>query len=359
MAGKKKTGKKNTKSKKSIKYTILYTILAILLVGLSIGIDQVYRMCYKNICTKSGESTYLYVYTRMSLDELMAYMKTDYAIESPYNFRLHAKLLHFTHVMPGRYKVDAVEADLNFIRRLRNGEQTPVKVTFNNIRTKQQLAKCLSEQLLVDSASIASLLNDANFLKDYGMKPETAVCLFIPNTYEMYWSVSARGLVDKFYSEYKRFWNQERLEKAEKAGLTPVEVAILASIVEEETNKASERPIVAGLYINRLRKGMLLQADPTVKFAVGDFGIRRVLNKHLQIDSPYNTYKYKGLPPGPIRIPTAAAMDAVLNYTKHKYIYMCAKETFNGEHNFATTLAEHNRNAARYQKALNQRRIMR
>ena len=344
MAGKKKTGKKKTKSKKSIKYTILYTILAILLVGLSIGIDQVYRMFYKNICTKSGEPTYLYVHTRLSLDELMAYMKTDYTIQSPYNFRLHAKLLDFTYVMPGRY---------------RNGEQAPVKVTFNNIRTKQQLAGRLSQQLLVDSVSIVSLLNDAKFLETYGMKPETAVCLFIPNTYEMYWSVSARGLVDKFYGEYKRFWNQERLDKAEKAGLTPVEVAILASIVEEETNKASERPIVAGLYINRLRKGMLLQADPTVKFAVGDFGIRRVLNKHLQIDSPYNTYKYKGLPPGPIRIPTAAAMDAVLNYTKHKYIYMCAKETFNGEHNFATTLAEHNRNAARYQRALNQRRIMR
>ena len=201
MAEKKKTRKKSPKTKKSVKYTILYTFLAILLVGLSIGIDQVYRMCYKNICTKSGESTYLYIHTRMSLDELMAYMKTDYTIESPYNFRLHARLLHFTHVMPGRYKVDAVEADLDFIRRLRNGEQTPVKVTFNNIRTKKQLAGKLSQQLLVDSVSIVSLLNDAKFLEAYGMKPETAVCLFIPNTYEMYWSVSARGLVDKFYGE--------------------------------------------------------------------------------------------------------------------------------------------------------------
>ena len=182
--------------------------------------------------------------------------------------------------------------------------------------------------------------------------------MLLPDTYDVYWNISAESLLDRMEREYNRYWNDERLEKAHKAGLSPIEVATLASIVEEETNIADEMPIIAGLYINRLRKRIPLQADPTIKFAIGDFGVKRILKKHLRIDSPYNTYKHYGLPPGPIRIASKQAIDAVLNYRKSNYIYMCAKDDLSGRHNFAATLAEHNRNARKYHKALNKLRIM-
>lgn len=354
LGSKKKSNKKNRAWVK----TLLLCILSITLIATVVGIDQVYRMFYKNVCTKSQDVEYLYVNCRMNVDELISFMKDKYAIESEWNFKLHAELLHFTHVMPGRYLVNPVESDLDFIRRLRNGEQTPVKISFNNIRTKAQLAQRLSEQLMTDSTTIHNLLNNQEFLQEYDLTPETALTLFLPNTYEVYWSTSAKSLIKRLHKEYTAFWNEDRRAKAQRIGLTPTEVSILASIVEEETTNTTEKPIVAGLYLNRLRIGMPLQADPTVKYAVGDFTLRRILNKHLLIDSPYNTYKYGGLPPGPIRIPSIGGLEAVLNSTKHKYLYMCAKETFNGEHNFATNLAEHNRNAQRYQAALNKRKIM-
>lgn len=355
---KKRTTKKTSTSKYAWVRTVLLILLAIILVATTIGVNQLYRMCYRNVCTKSQQEEFLYINSRMNIDELMAFMKDIYVIESPWNFKLHAKLLHFNYVMPGRYKVNPVEADLHFIRRLRNGEQTPVKISFNNIRTKAQLSKRLSEQLMTDSLTIHNLLDNAEFLKEYNLTPETALTLFLPNTYEVYWSTTAKGLIKRLHKDYSAFWNVERLEKADRIGLTPTEVSVLASIVDEETNKVKEKPIVAGLYLNRLRIGMPLQADPTVKYAVGDFTLRRILYKHLSIDSPYNTYKYSGLPPGPIRIPSISGLEAVLNRTQHNYLYMCAKETFNGEHNFACTLAEHNHNAQRYQAALNKRKIM-
>jgi UPF0755 protein len=198
---------------------------------------------------------------------------------------------------------------------------------------------------MMDSAEIAPLLAD------------TMMSLFIPDTYEVYWNISAPDLLRRMEREHDRFWNAERRAKAEALQMTTEEVATLASIVAEETNDNAEKPTVAGLYINRLRRGMPLQADPTVKFALQNFGLRRVLNEHLMVDSPYNTYRYGGLPPGPIRIATPVDIDAVLNYRRHNYIYMCAKEDFSGSHNFATNLADHNRNARRYQQALNARRI--
>lgn len=349
---------KTKKQKSNWVKTLLLIFLSLFLIATAIGINQLYRMSYRNICTKSQQVEYLYINSRLSIDELIAFMEDNYVIESKWNFKLHAEMLKFNYVMPGRYLVNPIEADLNFIRRLRNGEQTPVKISFNNIRTKAQLSQKLAEQLMTDSATIHMLLNNKEFLKEYNVTPETALTLFLPNTYEVYWSTSAKALINRLYREYTAFWNKERIEKAQKIGLTPTEVSVLASIVEEETNKAKEKPIVAGLYLNRLRIGMPLQADPTVKFAVGDFTLRRILYKHLAIDSPYNTYKYKGLPPGPIRIPSINGLEAVLNRTQHNYLYMCAKETFNGEHNFASTLAEHNRNAQRYQAALNKRKIM-
>lgn len=355
---KKRTKKKTSAPKHSWVRTVLLILLAIILVATAVGINQLYRMCYRNVCTKSQQEEFLYINSRMSVDELMAFMAESYDIESPWNFKLHADLLHFNYVMPGRYKVNPVESDLQFIRRLRNGEQTPVKISFNNIRTKAQLSQRLAEQLMLDSLTIHNVLDNKEFLKEYDLTPETALTLFLPNTYEVYWSTTAKGLIKRLYKDYAAFWTSDRLEKAQRIGLTPTQVSILASIVDEETNKVKEKPIVAGLYLNRLRIGMPLQADPTVKYAVGDFTLRRILYKHLSVDSPYNTYKYSGLPPGPIRIPSISGLEAVLNRTQHNYLYMCAKETFNGEHNFASTLTEHNRNAQRYQAALNKRKIM-
>ena len=205
--------------------------------------------------------------------------------------------------------------------------------------------------------NLLCLLNDSVYCDSLGFTPETINALFIPNTYEIYWNISADKFIRRMKREYDAFWTPERLKKAEEIGLTPVEASILASIVEEETAASDEYPIVAGLYINRLHAGIPLQADPTVKFAVGDFSLQRILFEHLEIDSPYNTYINTGLPPGPIRIPSKKGIDSVLNYTKHNYIYMCAKEDFSGTHNFASNYADHMANARKYWKALNERKI--
>ena len=265
--------------------------------------------------------------------------------------------MKFARPKTGSYLVPAQAGDATVIRMLRNGEQTPVEVTFNRIRTREQLAKRLSEQLLLDSVDIISRLEDPAYMGKYGFNKETAVCLFIPDTYELYWTISPDALFERMAKEYRHFWTDGRKANAAKLKLTQSEVATLASIAESETNKDFEYPIIAGLYLNRLRKGMNLQACPTVIFAWQDFTMRRVLSRHLEIDSPYNTYKYKGLPPGPIRIPRAATMDAVLNYTPSDYLFMCASADFNGTHHFSATYQEHARYAKEYQTALNQRNI--
>lgn len=258
---------------------------------------------------------------------------------------------------PGAYKVDSTMSAYSVYKMLAAGLQTPVKFTFNNIRTIEQFVQRAGEQLMFTPQELSALFSDTAYLSDLGVAKETLPALFIPDTYEFYWTVSPERFVERMKKEHDRFWNESRRQKAAKLSLTPIEVATLASIVEEETNDPDELSIVAGLYLNRLKRGILLQADPTVKFAVGDFEMRRILLAHLQTDSPYNTYKYAGLPPGPIRIPSKRGIDAVLNHTEHDYLYMCAKEDFSGKHNFAKTLAEHNRNAARYHAALSARNI--
>ncbi len=228
-----------------------------------------------------------------------------------------------------------------------------MKLIVPSVRTLDRLAGAVGRQLMVDSAAVMAAVTNTHLLDSLGYTLETVPCMFISNTYEVYWAMSPEQFVSRMLKEQKRFWNSGRLAKAKLQGLTPNEVMTLASIVDEETNKDDEKPIVAGLYLNRLKRGMLLQADPTVKFALGEFELRRILYVHLQTDSPYNTYKYVGLPPGPIRIPSVAAIESVLNPAKHSYIYMCAKEDFSGYHNFASTLGQHNANARRYQQALN------
>lgn len=255
----------------------------------------------------------------------------------------------------GAYRIDNGETALTTARRMATGRQTPVTVTFNGTRTFQQLADRIASQLECDADDFMEAC--MNVLPERGFSKAAFPAAFIPDTYEFYWSASPENVVRRLLDYRDRFWSDERVNKARALGLSKVEVATLASIIEEETAKADERPKVARLYLNRLDRGMKLQADPTVKFAVGDFALRRIRGNHLAVSSPYNTYKVEGLPPGPIRVPTAPAMDAVLNAPKHPYIYMCAREDFSGYHNFASDYSTHMANARRYQAELNRRSI--
>lgn len=261
------------------------------------------------------------------------------------------------NIKSGRYFIQNGMNSNQIVNMLRGGVQQPVKLTFNNVRFKEDLAGKVSKYISADSLSILNLFNDELKIKEFGFTTETFRTMFIPNTYEFYWTSSAEDFAARMNVEYKRFWNDSRLKKAQSIELTPVEITILASIVQSETAKKEELKRIAGLYINRLKRGQLLQADPTVKYAVGDFSLKRILNSHLEIESPYNTYKYAGLPPGPINFPEVTTIDAVLDYEKHNLIYMCAKEDFSGFHNFASTLSQHNKNAEKYRAALNANRI--
>lgn len=260
-------------------------------------------------------------------------------------------------IKPGRYSVEKSMSYVAFTDMLRSGRQVPVKVTFNNIRNIYELAGKAGRQIEADSSSIAAFLEDPSNYRSDGFTRENVIAVFLPDTYEFYWNTSAEGFYRRMLKEYHRFWNDERKKKAEAIKLTPVEVSILASIVDDEVAKPEEKPRIAGVYLNRLRRGMPLQACPTIKFALNDFTITRVLNKHIEIDSPYNTYKYKGFPPGPIGCPSKEGIDAVLNAEKHDYLFFAAKADFSGYHNFSRTLTEHNRYANEYQRELDRRRI--
>jgi UPF0755 protein len=260
-------------------------------------------------------------------------------------------------IKPGRYVIDNGISTVGLINLLRSGRQTPVKLTFNNIRNLNQLAGRIGTQLEVDSAQILSFLLDENNYKADGFTKENIIALFIPNTYEIYWNTNPEKLYSRMVKEYKLFWNDDRMAKATEKRLKPIEVAILASIIDDEVSRQPEKPKIAGVYLNRLRQGMPLQACPTIKFALSDFTITRVLKIHLLVDSPYNTYKHYGFPPGPIGCPTIEGIDAVLNAEKHDFLFFAAKADFSGFHNFSRTLSEHNRYAALYQKELDMRKI--
>ncbi len=262
-------------------------------------------------------------------------------------------------VKPGRYVIDREMSNNGLINLLRSGRQTPVRITFNNIRYLADLAGRIGGQIEADSASIMDFLSDPLNYSDDGFTRENVISVFIPNTYEFFWDTNAEELYDRMFKEYIRFWNEERIAKAQAIKLTQIEVAILASIIDDEVAKADEKPRIAGVYMNRIKRGIPLQACPTIKFALNDFTITRVLKQHLTINSPYNTYLNRGFPPGPIGCPTIEGIDAVLNAEKHDYLYFAAKADFSGYHNFSRTLAQHNRYAAEYQRELNKRRIYR
>lgn len=274
------------------------------------------------------------------------------------SFKFLAKLLKFhENVHEGRYMITAEMGNYELLKKLRSGRQDAIRLTFNNIRLKKDLVHKIGNRFQFDSLTFSNMLNDSAVARKYGFTSETIMCMFLPNTYEIYWTVTPNEFFDTMHGWYQKFWTEDRKQKAAAIGLTPIQAQIMASIVEAETKKPDEKPRVAGVYMNRLNAKMPLQADPTVVFAHQDFTIKRVNSTLTSIKSPYNTYKVIGLPPGPINLPDLKSIDAVLNYEHHKYMYFCAKEDFSGYHNFAESFEDHLNNARIYQDALNKLNI--
>lgn len=342
--------------KKSKKKWLIGTaaIVAVLLIG---GYCVAHHYLYSQLLA-GDEKVYIYVDKDDNVDSVLHKVE---AVANPTAMTGFRKAVSFkdygSNIKRGRYELNKDASAWSFTNTLLRGEQTPLNVPVPSVRTLDRLASAVGKKLELDSLDLLNKLSDPAVCKKYGFEPNTIVAMFIPDSYNMYWTVSTDEFLDRMKQEYDKFWNEERKNKAKEIGFTPNEVATLASIVTEETRNTAEKPTIAGLYINRLHKNMLLQSDPTVKFALKDFAAKRIYNSMLAVDDPYNTYKYAGLPPGPIKIPMKEDLEAVLNYQHHDYIYMCAKETFDGTHNFAKTIGEHNANAQRYWRALNERGI--
>ena len=316
---------------------------------------RIYNDIFRGNVKKTGM---LYIPTGSGFQQVVdSLISSDYLMDLSSFQWVAARKNYSDKIQPGAYKVKKGWSNNRLIDLLRSGIQTPVKVTFNNIRFREELSSRLAFYLEPDSAAFISALNNDNIASGFGFTRESFPMLIIPNTYEIYWNTSPEKFIERMKREFDQFWTAARKKKAADLELTPLQIVTIASILQEETNQNDEKPRMAGVYINRVKQGWLLQADPTVKYALGDFEIKRVLTAYLSIDSPYNTYKYAGLPPGPINFPDIANVDAVLNAESHNYMYFCAKEDFSGHHNFAQSLAEHNRNAARYQNALNNSKI--
>ena len=338
------------------KKIIIWSLVVLILVGAAGASFIYYHLFYSQFFPE--KTTYIYIDRDDTTDSVFNKVKANGNAKSLNGFKWMAKYRNPDNVVrTGKYAIKPGDNAFNLYNRLLRGYKEPVNLTIGSVRTIDNLARNLSRQIMIDSTEIASLIHDSIFQESLGYNEQTVNSLFIPDTYQVYWDISADDLMKRMQKEHNNFWNEERLQKAQALGMTPEQVATLASIVEEETNDNAEKPMVAGLYLNRLKRGIPLQADPTVKFALQDFGLRRITNEHLKFQSPYNTYLNAGLPPGPIRIPSKRGLESVLDYTPHNYIYMCAKEDFSGTHNFAVTLTEHMQNARKYWKALNERKI--
>ena len=299
----------------------------------------------------------LYVHPDMSVQEVTDSLAAGAGTLRPKSLqRAFSKMKVSEGMKPGRYVVEPSSTSIYVARMLVYGWQTPQNLTLSGtLRKKDRIAQRIGSQMMVDSADVADALNDEAFLSSYGFTPENVFALILPDTYEMYWTASVKEIFDRFKKEYDAFWTEDRQEKAKAQGLTQMQVSTMASIVSGETLKAFEYPVIAGVYLNRYKKGMKLQADPTIAFCY-DYTLDRILKKHLSVDSPYNTYKYVGLPPAPINVPSKACLDAVLNPDKHGYIYFCASPAFDGTHRFAVTYSEHLKNAREVHRALTARR---
>ncbi len=343
---------------KNRKRNIIVILISLILIALIAGYYFANIILLDNVVDNKEGYHYLYIKKSSTFEDLKTTFEDEEILNSVSNFEWVAKRKNYTtKIKPGRYLIKNGMSNSDIVNLLRSGKQEPVKLEFNSIRTREQLVSRIAQQLDIDSAELIKILIDKNYLKTIGLTPENSITVFIPNTYSVYWNITSKQLFDRMLKESDKYWNSSRKNKAKTLKLTLQQVITLASIVESETAKNDEKPIVAGAYLNRLKKDMCLEADPTLVFAVGDFSIRRVLNKHKEVDSPYNTYKNKGLPPGPICIPSTTSIDAVLNPAEHDYIYFCARESLDGYHNFAVTYKEHLANARRYQAALDRMNI--
>lgn len=337
--------------KNKTKLFVIITVLAIIVVA-----SAVFTVPF--FSSGASKAKTIYIYPDMTESAFSDSLKADFG--QAYARRVmilsnYRQIITPRHI--GAYRVEKGMSPFELWRQLSSGTQSPVKFTFNNLRTVADFAESASRQLCMSKNDMLRLLTDSASCASFGFTPQTVPAMLIPDTYEVYWSVKPEKLLEKMHDNYIRFWNDERKTKAKKLGLTPEEVVTLASIVEEETAYSPEKGKVSRLYLNRLSKGMKLQSDPTVKFAIGDFSLKRILHKHLAANSPYNTYAVQGLPPGPIRMPEKSTVNAVLNAPPHDYIYMCAKADFSGSHEFTASYAEHLRYARLYQAALNRRGI--
>ncbi|MFH1322123.1 MAG: endolytic transglycosylase MltG [Bacteroidota bacterium] len=345
--------------KKSFFSKIILSFILLLIIISGLWIYDKYKEIYQpNITLHGKKTTCLFIPTGSSFKDVVNQLYEKNYIINTASFEWVAELKKLkNNIHPGKYLIKAGMSNDELIDLLRSGKQKPVRLVLNALRTKEQLASRISKKIEADSASLVRLLNNADFLAGYNLAKENAMLFFIPNTYEFYWNTSAEQFFERMEEEYDRFWTEDRKNKAERIDLSRAEITVLASIVEQETTKNDEKSTIAGVYINRLNKGMRLEADPTIIYAIGDFSITRVLDAQKEIDSPYNTYKYKGLPHGPICLPSIASLDAVLNCQKHDYLFFCAKEDFSGYHNFARTYAQHVVNAKKFRRELNKRKI--
>ena len=325
---------------------------------LTTGSVYTYQMLYSPNFLINADDKFIIIEENTDFNELIKKLEDDTLINDILSFSFLSKLMEYQeNIKIGAYKVKMNMSNYEMITMLRSGNQTPIKLTFTYARKIEDLAEKITTKLKMSKDDLLNYLNE-NINNYSGFKKTDIISIFLPDTYEVYWNISPEKLTNKMYSEYKKFWNEERLSKLDKINLNQKEAIVLASIVASESRMLDEADRIAGLYINRLNRNMRLQADPTLIFAANDFTIRRVLNKHKKIKSPYNTYIHRGLPPGPIRLASKKYIDAVLNYEKHNYIYMCAKEDFSGYHAFATNLSDHNRNAKKFQIALNREKYI-
>jgi UPF0755 protein len=334
----------------------IIALVVIIIIGLG-GTCLFYYLRYfgPNV---TGNKEYLYIHTGATYDDVYKTIRDEHIVSDSATFNWAAQnMKYINRVKAGRYHLQKGMSNRRLINMLASGAQQPVTLSFHNLRLKQQFAGFVATKIEPDSAAIINLLDSADFVKQYGFTTDNVYTMFMPNTYQLYWNTSPEKFFKRMYANYQKFWTPERLQKAAAINLSPVQVSILASIVYAEAGHADEMPIIAGLYLNRLKQGIKLQSDPSIIFAENDYTIHRVLNSQLTINSPYNTYMYIGLPPGPINMPSVSAVEAVLNYQKSDYLYMCAKADFSGYHAFATNKADHLINARKYHQALDQRNI--
>jgi UPF0755 protein len=347
-------------SRKKIFQIVLIVVSLFVVLGAYYGCRTYSRMLTPNVEMGEKESVFIYIPTGSSYNDVIRIMEESKVIIDIDSFKWTSSRKGYPQsIKPGKYKLKNKMSNRELVNMLRAGLQTPVRLTFTGFRTPQQLAQRVSNQIEADSAEIVTAFSSVEITSKYGFTPQTFIAMFVPNTYEFYWNTDATKFFERMKREYENFWTEERDKKEQAIGIGRIGVVTIASIIEEETNKLDERPKIAGVFLNRLNKGIALQACPTIKFALNDFTIRRVLSRHLVVNSPYNTYKYRGLPPGPINAPSITSIDAVLNYEKHDYYYFSANPDQSGSHVFTKTLAEHNRNAREYQKLLNKRKVYR